>query len=404
MKKQEGLSIFSISLQNIKHRAFRNGFMVFFVFLQAFTLFFSTMLMENMERGIINTTDRMGAEVIVVPSKNSEDLQESLFMGKPCTIYFQRQWLDKLKGVKGVNKLSPQLYLATLDASCCEEAVQLVAIDPETDFVIKPWLKAQGDLELKKGQVVVGHKVTAKVGETITFYDTEFQVAAKLEKTAMGYDNSVFMSFDTASELTNSKTAKENLKLDNIENLISMIVIDAKEGYSAEKLAVEIQHVYKEDDIAVYTANSLFSGIATEMKKFTYYSGILIALLFIATAMALISIFTITINERKREFGILYTLGASSKQVFSMVIIEAMIISIIGGLLGVFASGGLLFLFRNFIGMSLGIPYFQMTLTEVLLITSKCMLVSVLTGFVASFYSAYKISKQEPYALIRENE
>ncbi|MBW9158196.1 ABC transporter permease [Clostridium tagluense] len=404
MKKHKELNIFSISLQNIKHRAFRNGFMIFFVFLQTFALFFSTMLMMNMERGIINTTERMGAEVIVVPNKNSKELQESLFMGKPCTIYFDRQWVNKLKGVKGVNKISPQLYLATLEAACCEAAVQLIAIDPETDFLIEPWLKTQGDLELKKGQVVVGHDVIAKVGEKVTFYNTEFQVAAKLSKTSMGYDNSVFMSFDTVFELANSKSANNNLKLDNSENLISMIAIDAEEGYSPDKLAVEIQHVYNDDDIAVHTANSLFSGIAAELKKFTSYSSVLIVILFIATAMALISIFTITINERKREFGILYTLGANGRQIFSMIIIEALIISIIGGVLGVLVSEGLLLLFKNFIGMSFGIPYFEMTFTEVLLVSSKCMLVSVLTGFIASFYSAYKISKEEPYALIRENE
>ncbi len=404
MKKQKELNIFSISMQNIKHRAFRNGFMIFFVFLQTFALVFSTMLMLNMERGIINTTDRMGAEVIVVPDKNSEELQDSLFMGKPCTIYFQRQWVNKLQGVKGVKKISPQLYIATLDAACCEAAVQLIAIDPETDFVIEPWLKTQGKLELKKGQVVVGHEVNAKVGEKVTFYNTDFLVVAKLEKTAMGYDNSVFMSFDTVFELTNSKSANDNLKLDNSENLISMIAIDAEERYSPEKLAVEIQHVYDGDDIGVYTANSLFSGIATELKKFTAYSSILIVLLFIATAMALISIFTITINERKREFGILYTLGANGRQIFSMIIIEALIISIIGGVLGSLVSDGLLLLFRNFIGMSFGIPYFEMAFKDVLLVSSKCILVSVLTGFVASVYSAYKTSKEEPYLLIRENE
>ncbi|GCD10887.1 ABC transporter permease [Clostridium tagluense] len=325
-------------------------------------------------------------------------------MGKPCTIYFDRQWVNKLQGVKGVNKISPQLYLATLEAACCEAAVQLIAIDPKTDFLIEPWLKTQGNLELKKGQVVVGHDVIAKVGEKVTFYNTEFQVAAKLSKTSMGYDNSVFMSFDTAFELANSKSANNNLKLDNSENLISMIAIDADEGYSPDKLAVEIQHVYNDDDIAVHTANSLFSGIAAELKKFTSYSSVLIVILFIATAMALISIFTITINERKREFGILYTLGANGRQIFSMIIIEALIISIIGGVLGVLVSEGLLLLFRNFIGMSFGISYFEMTFTEVLLVSSKCMLVSVLTGFVASFYSAYKISKEEPYVLIRENE
>ena len=404
MKKQKGLNIFSISIQNIKHRAFRNGFMIFFVFLQTFALFFSTMLMVNMERGIINTTDRMGAEVIVVPNKNSEDLQESLFMGKPCTIYFERQWLNKIQGIKGVHKISPQLYLATLEASCCEAAVQLIAFDPETDFVVQPWLKTQGDLKLKKGQVVVGHEVIANVGYKVTFYNTEFQVAAKLAKTSMGYDNSVFMSFDTVFELTNSKTANDNLKLDNSKNLISMIAIDADEGYSPESLAVEIQHAYDGENIAVYTANSLFSGIAKELKKFTAYSGVLILILFIATAMALISIFTITINERKREFGILYTIGANGRQIFSIIISEALIISVIGGVLGVLVSEGFLLLFKNFIGMSFGIPYFEMNFTQVLSVSSKCMLVSVLTGFVASFYSAYKISKEEPYVLIRENE
>lgn len=404
MKKDKQFNIFTISVQNIKHRPFRNGFMIFFVFLQAFTLFFSTMLMINMDKSIINTTDRMGADVIVVPDKNSKQLQESLFMGKPCTIYFDRQWVNKLQGVKGVNKISPQLYLATLEASCCESAVQLVAIDPETDFVIKPWLKTQGDLELKKGQVVVGHEVTAKVGEIVTFYNVDFQVAAKLDKTYMGYDNSVFMSFDTAFELADSKIANENLKLNNSEDLISMIMIDAEDRYSPDKLTVEIKYAYNSEDIGVHTANSLFSGISAEMKKFTSYSVILIILLFIATAMALFSIFTITINERKREFGILYTLGANGRQMFSMVIIEALIISIIGGLLGMLVSGGLLFLFKNLVAMKLGVPYFQMTLIEVLSVSSKCMLVAVLTGVVASFYSACKISKEEPYVLIRENE
>ena len=404
MKKEKQLNIFSISIQNIKHRAFRNGFMIFFIFLQAFTLFSSTMLMGNMESSIINTTDRMGADVIVVPDKNSKELQESLFMGKPSTIYFQRQWLSKIQELKGVKQISPQLYLSALESSCCASSIQLIAIDPETDFVIKPWTKTEGALSLKKGQVILGHEVSAKVGETVTYYDVDLIVSAKLEKTGMGYDNSVFISFDTAFELLNSKSAKANLKLNNSKELISAIVLEAEENYSPEKLTMEIQHVYGNEDIGVYTANSLLSGISAEMKKITSYSVILIAMLVLATVMALITIFTITINERKREFGILYTLGASGRQVFSMIVFEALIISILGAFLGVLVSVGVLFPFRNMIGMQLGIPYFHITLIDILLVSSKCVLMSVLTGIIASSYSAYKISKEEPYVLIRENE
>lgn len=404
MKEEKRLSIFAISVQNLRARKLRTGFMVFFVFLLSFTFFAGSILMDSMKRGIESTTDKMGSDLIVVPEQESGRLQESFFAGEPCTIYFDKEWLGKIQDIKGIKRATPQLYLATMASSCCDAPVQLIAFDPETDFIVQPWLEKQGDLQLKTGQVVVGYNIAAETGEKVKFYDTEFTVAAKLEKTGMGYDDSAFMNFDTIYALKDSDKANENLKLEQGENLISMVLADVSKESSAVRVRSEIRLEYAKDDILVCSANELMTGLSAGIEKFASYGNVTVALLFLATEMALLSVFTITIHERKCEFGIMYTMGARRGQMWAMIVSEAVIISVLGGILGIAVSGGLLFTFHNLIAIKLDIPYFNVAIGEMSLVAGKCLLISILTGLAASAYSAYQISKEEPYKLIRENE
>lgn len=404
MKGDKRKSIISISIQNLMSRGFRTGCMLFFVFLLSFTYFSGSILMDNMEKGIKNTSERMGADLIIVPGQESENLKESLFAGEPCTIYFEREWQEKIQKVKGIKRVTSQLYLATMAASCCDAPVQLIGMNPDTDFLVEPWLKEQGVTSLKKGEVIIGNNIAADQGETIHFYDTKFKVAAKLEKTGMGYDNSAFMSFETIYELKNSKTANENLKLNNSEDLISMVLADIDGDKSIGRVRAEIASKYPEENISIYSASEMMDGISKEINKFTSYARITTVLLFIASTMALISLFTITINERKKEFGIMYVIGAKRTQIATIIVSEALIISILGGILGVTLGGSLIFVFQNLISINLGIPYFDITLHGIALIAGKCIMISLITGIISSIYSVCKISRESPYKLIRENE
>ncbi|WP_434798976.1 ABC transporter permease [Terrisporobacter vanillatitrophus] len=395
--------IVSISLNNLKHKKVRSLFLVLFVIIQSFSLFTSTFLMSSMRNGIENVTQRMGADVIVIPNEYSKELEQSLFMGEPSTMYFDREWTDKLSSIKNIDKMSTQFYIQTMEATCCDAPVQLIAFDPDTDFVIKPWLK-EGNINLKKGEVVVGHNVASKPGDIITFYNTKFNVVDKLDKTGTGNDNTVFMSYETAYELKNSKTANDNLKLNNMENTISMVLLDVNDEYSNERLAFDINTTFDEENITAYTSNSLFSGIINKVKQFSVYSTVFSVLLFIVTAMAIICIFIITINERKKEIGILYTIGAKKKQISLMIMLEGLIITTIGSIIGVLCSLTLITLFKNLISMSMDIPYLNTFNIETLRIGIMCLAISIFTGLIASIISVYKISREDTDILIRENE
>ena len=408
MKKDKKISIPMMSVKNLQAKKFRTGFMIFFVILMSATVFFSTILINNLKLGIKNTTERMGADMIVVPKKGTENVRESLFAGTPCTVFFNRAWEDAVRNIDGVERVSAQMYVATLSASCCDIPVQIIAFDPETDFVIQPWLQEQKKVNLKKGEVLIGYNVKAEVGQTMKFYETYFDVAGKLEKTGMGYDSSVFMTFDTLYELKDSEIAQKNLPTENLEQCASMLMVDLEDGITAVerseiRIAIKEAHATDEEMYAC-TGDELMNGISSQVKKLSGYGSILTYISLISTALALISIFVLTINERKYEFGVLYALGAKKSQMTNLILSEALIISTSGGIMGIVIAYALVATFKNVISVKLDVPYLDISMSQVIPIAIICIIIALITGMIAAVCSAYRISKDEVYRLLRENE
>ncbi len=408
MNKDKKLNVIQMALQNLKAKKFRTAFMTFFVVLMSATIFFSTILMNNLELGIKNTTERMGADVIVVPKDGTMGIRDSFFAGTPCTILFDRAWEEAVRGVEGVERVSAQMYVATLSASCCDAPVQIIAFDPDTDFVIKPWMDGQKELSMKPGQVVVGSNVEGQVGESVKLYETNFEIAGKLEETGMGYDGSVFMTFDTLYELKDSETAANYLPIDEMEDMVSMLMVDIADGIEGVKLAslrndIERLQVTSEKMYAC-TADDLMSGIAQDVKKLSGYGSVLTYSSLISTALALISIFVLTINERKYEFGVLYALGAKKSQMTGLILSEALMISGMGGILGVGTAYALVYAFKDVISNNLDVPYFDIGFLQAAPVAVICIVIALVTGILAAVCSAYGISKGEVYRLLRENE
>ena len=408
MKKDKKISIPMMAVKNLQAKKFRTGFMIFFVILMSATVIFSTILINNLKLGIKNTTERMGADMIVVPKKGTENVRESLFAGTPCTVFFNRAWEDAVRNIDGVERVSAQMYVATLSASCCDIPVQIIAFDPETDFVIQPWLQEQKKVNLKKGEVLIGYNVKAEVGQTMKFYETYFDVAGKLEKTGMGYDSSVFMTFDTLYELKDSEIAQKNLPTENLEQCASMLMVDLEDGITAVerseiRIAIKEAHATDEEMYAC-TGDELMNGISSQVKKLSGYGSILTYISLISTALALISIFVLTINERKYEFGVLYALGAKKSQMTNLILSEALIISTSGGIMGIVIAYALVATFKNVISVKLDVPYLDISMSQVIPIAIICIIIALITGMIAAVCSAYRISKDEVYRLLRENE
>lgn len=389
----------NIAWKNVTSRLSRSAIMTLFVFVLSASLFTCTVLLNNMNRGLESTSERLGADIVVVPEEYFSSIENALFTGKPCTVYFDKEWAEVLGEVEGIESASSQLFLASLSSECCGSKSQLIAFDEDSDFVIRPWFSAE--TTLTENDVVAGCDAGLSKGDTVTYYGMEFTVAEVLDKSGMGYDDSIFMNYDGARRIISSDRAKNFLSVQN-EDFISMVNLKVKDAYDAEKVSNTIAQKY--DGIAVYTSSQLLENAEKSVRGFTVYSRILSTILIVLSTIAIMSIFSITVNERKREFGVFLLFGTKKHQLIRILLFETIYIIIAGTAAGILLSATGLFLFRNFIVLQLQIPYLEVGIVEILSIIFQCTAITFAAGMIAIVYSVVKLTKSSGTDLLEEGE
>ncbi len=128
------------------------------------------------------------------------------------------------------------------------------------------------------------------------------------------------------------------------------------------------------------------------------------AILWIMALLLVGVVFSMIVNERRRELGIFRAMGAQKSHLFRLIMLEAAILSIIGGAIGIGLGGGVLFMFKDAIYTSLNIPHLWPNTMRFVGLVSFCMLLSLLTGIIAALGPAIRASMLEPYEAIRGGE
>ena len=139
--------------------------------------------------------------------------------------------------------------------------------------------------------------------------------------------------------------------------------------------------------------------------KFGVYAIFATILIVVSVFCILIvrNAFTISLSERKKQFGSLRSIGASKKQIFKMVMLEAGMLSIIAIPLGILLSfllvAGILAIFNKIL-VDLIVPYQLYLYPEFIIIS---LIFILLTIFASALYPALKASLVTPMEAIRLN-
>ena len=125
---------------------------VFMCFIAAGTVF-----ILNLSYDIQNASDKLGADIMIVPAGYDPRIDSVLLSGKPSASYLPENSLEIIKNlarekILGIEKISPQVFMATLRASCCAYPVQIMGIDYDSDFIVRTWLdNKNSNRKLKDG-------------------------------------------------------------------------------------------------------------------------------------------------------------------------------------------------------------------------------------------------------------
>ncbi len=395
-----------VALKNLQRRPVRTWCMIFFVFMLAASLFMSSVLVDSMEDSLEKTVNRIGADVIVVPKEYESSMADSLFMGELCNFSFDSKWVEDIKNVEGIEAISPQLYMQTMSASCCDSAVQLIAFDPETDFIVSSWLKDDGIAMPGRGEFIIGSSITPGESGIMKFFNVEYKAIGQLEKTGTSYDSCVFMNYDTAQDMMNGETwVKFFGETPDVRQMVSSLMIRAEEDMPLATIAGAINFKLPDGSpVSAYTTNGIMSDAMASVESMGSYTRILIGLISVLVVAALLCVFTITINERTKEFGILASLGADSSKLSGIVLSEGFIIGLAGGLIGTAVSVAVIMIFGGTIVNVMELPQLNSDISYMLMLGLKCTGLALAVSVAASLYSAWKVSRNNLDALIKGEE
>ena len=122
-------------------------------------------------------------------------------------------------------------------------------------------------------------------------------------------------------------------------NAVSQYTIKIKEGYNATDVAADIKSylstVASSNDYYVSSAQELVNMTESVTGYLTTFLAAIAAISLLVGGIGIMNIMLVTVVERTREIGIRKALGATPKTIRSQFLVEATVLSIFGGVIGI---------------------------------------------------------------------
>ena len=393
-----------LALCNLIRRPGRSLTLLALVALLSFSLFGGAVVISSLRTGMENLEGRLGADIIVVPSsaKSKINLDNMLLSGTTGYYYMNSEVLDKIRATQNVEQAAAQLYMASLRASCCSVAVQVIGFDPETDVTVQPWVKQSFSGTLGDYDVIAGSAVSAAVGSDIKIYEQNCRVVGKLETTGTEMDTAIYTTVDTVRLLLQAaRDMGHDLKISgDPQDVISAVYVKVRDGADVESVENDINiHVRK---VEAVSTKSMLSGVSDSMAGISRTMAVLIGIIWLLVLLVLILALVMINRERKKEFALLRALGASGGMLSGMIFKETFLLCLAGGAAGILATAAVVLPFRGLIESGLNLPFLVPGPLTLLLLGVGTLLAVTAVGVLAGARSIVKMKKAQPGQLLRE--
>ncbi len=397
------ITLFDLVLQNIQRKPNRVLLIGVCVALATGSLFAITIIMSSVQNALEVGQARLGADLVVVPAGFEISAQESFITGEPSIFYFSREIEEKVASLDGVAATSAQVYVKTLsNAPCCTGEFFLVGFYPETDFTISPWLATHLNKVIQPNEIIVGDRILLNPGDSYQFYGTDFIVAGVLEKTGMGIDRTIYVPMPGIREMIQYSEQRAIEEVTVTPDEISAVMIKVEPNTDIIDVAELVEANIK--GVQAFTASQLNQAVNQQLQGILgIVMGITIALWLMSLAVIGL-VFSLVINERQRELGLLRAMGAKRKFIFTLVVSEATLLTGVSGLAGIVSALALLLGFSRLIQNRLHIPYLMPAYIQVAGIALGLLVMAILAGGMASLLPATTSSKMDIYEAIRQGE
>ncbi len=251
------------------------------------------------------------------------------------------------------------------------------------------------DVSLRQKVVLLGTEVSTElfgnmnpVGETVKINGTNFKVVGLLEEKgseSMGSnDDKVLIPLTTAERLLNSKGIRSVYVQAESPEMVDLVVTQIDNILFRKTNDAESYRVFNQAEM-LSTVNEV-TGTLTAML------GGIAAISLLVGGIGIMNIMLVSVTERTREIGIRKAIGAKRKDILRQFLIEALVVSSSGGIIGIILGTG---------GANLLGSIMAMETVVSLKIMALAFGFSLFIGVVFGMYPANKAAKMNPIEALR---
>lgn len=296
---------------------------------------------------IVAQLEKYGANLSIIPSISNLDLTlgdlslGSLTVGEnyipEATLPEIRRIVDGeirqslgIQDAVDIATISPHLYVNTPVEGV---SVLAVGIEPVAARAIKTWWQIETGEFLQDGnQAVIGHKMAQllklDVGDEIHLNQTRVNVSGVLVETGSSDDYQMFVPIHTLQSAFDKTGQISSIDVRALCNACPVEVIaDSLNRNIAGLRAVAVKQVAENEMGVMDKMNTLMLALA--------------GITLVIGAFGVVNTMMTSVHERVKDIGIMRAVGASRGQIIRVFIYEAIVIGILGGLIGYLAGTGM---------------------------------------------------------------
>ena len=311
------------------------------------------------------------------------------------------------RDVSGIKAVAPSVSTAAVAVYGNENWRTTVTGTDNAFLVVRDWRLESGRLfsvgEIRSGKLVcvLGATVREKlfglqdpIGATIRMGSVSCKVIGLLEAkgaSTFGRDQDDFI-------LMPMRAVQRRFAGDDD---ISMIFVSAKNKGQITQVQQDIEKLMKqrrqiregeEDDFSVDNMAEIAKTVASTTGVLTTFLGAIAAISLLVGGIGIMNIMLVSVTERTREIGIRLAIGALGREVLMQFLVEAVMLSLFGGLVGIGLGLGL----AAVIAPLLGVPF---VFDPVIVLIAFAF--SGAVGIVFGFFPARRAARMDPIDALR---
>jgi putative ABC transport system permease protein len=383
------LKLYNISINNLKRRKGKMIFLVLGLSIGIATIVTMLSMTESMTLDIEERLDRFGANIVMVPkSENLSLTYGGINVGGVSyeVKEFAEADLSRIREIKDSRNLGAVAPKIIGAVEVDGRKVMLMGANLEVELPLKTWWHLEGNPPVDDTGVILGPEAAMAlgldIGDSFQVNGQDFIVSALLAPTGGPEDSIIIGDLHRVQNVLGK------------EGKISLVEIAAFcRDCPIDEMVLQIAGQFPDAKVTALKQAVMSKMQSIELLK-TFSYGIAALVIFIGSLLVFVSMMG-SVNERTREIGIFRAIGFRRGHVMQIILLEAIVVGLIGGIAGFLFGSGLARVVLPFVIPESSSPAMNMQMGII------AIALAVALSLLASLWPAHKGSSLDPSEALR---